>query len=114
MGYASSPAKDRADSLLALRGCWRTLKRMIQLPMTEAQFATATRRLGQNGIELTGRSGTLTKDGITAQYTYDGKQLSIEITDRPFFLPLSLIEGRLQAYLDQSVALDQSRASGAV
>jgi hypothetical protein len=77
---------------------------MIQVPMTEEQFTTATRRLADNGIVLTGRSGTLTKDEITATYTYDGATLKIEITDRPFFLPLSLIEARIQAYLEQSLA----------
>jgi hypothetical protein len=83
---------------------------MISVPMTEAQFAAATRRLAQNGIDLTGRDGTLTKDDITAHYVYDGETLTIEITDRPFLLPLSLIEGRLQAYLDQSVAAGEGRA----
>jgi hypothetical protein len=82
---------------------------MITVPMTEAQFASATRRLADNGIVLTGREGTLTKDGITATYTYNGEALSIDVTDRPSFLPLSMIEGRLQAYLDQSIAADKDR-----
>lgn len=72
--------------------------------MTEEQFAAATRRLADNGIALTGREGQLTKDGITANYAYNGDTLSIEITDRPFFLPLSMIEQRLSAYLEQSIA----------
>ena len=77
--------------------------------MTEAQFAAATRRLAENGIHLTGPQGTLTKDGITANYNFDGAKLSIEIIERPFLLPLSLIEGRLQSYLEQSVAADNAR-----
>lgn len=79
---------------------------MIVVPMTEAQFLAAKRRLADNGIELAGREGSLTKDGVTAHYSYDGAKFSVEITDRPFFLPLSLIEGRLQAYLEQSVATE--------
>ncbi len=43
---------------------------MIEIPMTETQFAAATQRLRTNGIELTGTSGTLSKDGVTAKYTY--------------------------------------------
>lgn len=82
---------------------------MIRVPMSEAQFAAATRRLAENGIELSGREGTLTKDGITGTYTYDGEALSIDITDRPFFLPLSMIEQRLEAYFEQSVAADKSK-----
>lgn len=77
---------------------------MIELPMTEAQFATATTRLRQNGIELTGPSGTLSKDGITASYEHAEGRLRINILQKPFLLPESLIEGRLKAYLEQSLA----------
>lgn len=84
---------------------------MIQVPMSDAQFATATTRLRNNGIELTGPSGTLTKDGITAKYQHADGKLSVEIVDRPSLLPLSLIEGRLQAYLEQSIAAGEGRSA---
>jgi len=84
---------------------------MIEIPMSDDQYASATRRLRANGIELNGASGTLTKDGITASYEHANGKLKIEIIDRPFLLPLSLIEGKLRAYLDQSVAYDQSKSS---
>ena len=77
---------------------------MIEVPMSEAQFATATRRLATNGIQLTGSSGTLSKDGITARYEHANDLLRITILDKPFLLPESLIEGRLRAYLEQSLA----------
>ena len=77
---------------------------MIELPMTEAQFATATTRLRQNGIELTGPAGKLSKDGITASYEHADGKLRINILEKPFLLPESLIEGRLKAYLEQSLA----------
>ena len=77
---------------------------MIEVPMTEAQFATATRRLASNGIALTGPSGTLSKDGITAKYEHANELLRITILEKPFLLPESLIEGRLKAYLEQSLA----------
>ena len=77
---------------------------MIEVPMTEAQFTTATRRLAANGIQLSGPSGTLSKDGITARYEHTGDLLRIEILDKPFLFPESLIEGRLKAYLEQSLA----------
>jgi len=82
---------------------------MIEVAMSDAQFAAATKRLSANGIELNGPTGTLTKDGVTAKYEHANGKLRIEILDRPFLLPLSLIEGRLQAYLDQSVAYDADR-----
>ena len=77
---------------------------MIEVPMTDEQFATATKRLMQNGIELAGPTGTLTKDGITAKYEHTEGKLRITILEKPFLLPQSLIEGRLKAYLEQSIA----------
>jgi hypothetical protein len=79
--------------------------------MSETQFSAVAQRLRSNGIEMTGPTGTLTKDGVTAKYVYADSKLSIEILDRPFLLPLSLIEGKLQAYLEQSVAYDASRSA---
>ena len=77
---------------------------MIELPMTDAQFATATQRLQSNGILLNGPSGTLSKDGITASYEHADGRLRINILEKPFLLPESLIEGRLKAYLEQSLS----------
>ena len=79
--------------------------------MSEMQFAAATERLRTNGIALVGRAGTLTKDGVTAKYAYENGRLTVEIADRPALLPLSLIEGRLRAYLEQSVAYDASQSA---
>jgi hypothetical protein len=84
---------------------------MISIPMSDRQFAAATVRLRANGIELTGPTGTLTKDGVTARYTHADGALTVEIIDRPFLLPLSLIEGKLQSYLEQSVAYDADRSA---
>ena len=84
---------------------------MISLPITDAQFASLATRLHANGIDLTGPTGTLTKDGVTAQYTHAAGQLTVEITDRPSLLPLSLIEAKLQSYLEQSVAYDASKST---
>ena len=82
---------------------------MIEIPMSEAQFAAATQRLRANGIELVGTTGTLSKDGVTAKYIYGEGKLAVEILDRPFMLPISLIEGKLRTYLEQSVAYDASK-----
>jgi hypothetical protein len=83
---------------------------MIEIPMSEAQFAAAAQRLRANGIELAGTTGTLSKDGVTAKYVYGDGKLAVEILDRPFLLPISLIEGKLQAYLEQSVAYDAGKS----
>jgi hypothetical protein len=83
---------------------------MIEVPMNDEQFASASQRLKLSGIELTGPTGTLSKDGITAKYEHTEGKLRIEIIDRPFLLPLSLIEGRLQAYLEQSLDAGSAKA----
>ena len=65
---------------------------MVEVPLTEAQFAAAANRLRDYGVDLTNRSGTLSRDGITARYNYVNEMLTIEILDKPFFLPLSVID----------------------
>jgi hypothetical protein len=77
---------------------------MIEVPMSDAQFEAAAEKLRERGIELAGSSGTLTKDGVTARYVHADGQLTIEVVDRPFFLPLSLVEEQMRAYLEQVVS----------
>ena len=77
---------------------------MIEVPMTDAQFAAASQRLGANGIVLSSPSGTISREGITADYTYSGGVLRINITKHPMFMPVSMIESRLKAYIDESLA----------
>jgi hypothetical protein len=79
--------------------------------MSDRQFAAATLRLHANGIDLTGPTGTITKDGVTARYTHADGTLTIEIVDRPVYYPLSLVEAKLQSYLEQSVAYDADRSA---
>jgi hypothetical protein len=83
---------------------------MVEVPMTDEQFASASLRLREHGVELNGPSGTLTKEGITATYQHADGKLTIEIVKRPLFLPLSLIEGRLKAAIEQGVAEGTARS----
>jgi hypothetical protein len=87
-----------------------TLSCVIQIPMSDTQYAAAAQRLRSQGIVLSGPTGTLTKDGITARYTHAAGSLTVEIIDHPPLLPLSLIEGKLMSYLEQSVAYDASKS----
>lgn len=79
--------------------------------MTDEQFASASQRLREHGVELNGPSGTLTKEGITARYQHADGKLQIEILKRPFFLPLSLIEGRMKTYIEQSLAAEANSST---
>jgi hypothetical protein len=76
---------------------------MIEVPMTDAQFAAATERLRAHGIALAGSSGILTKEGITARYEHANGKLTVEIVDKPFFLPIGVIESRLWSEIQKSM-----------
>jgi hypothetical protein len=77
---------------------------MIEVPLTAAQFDEASRRLQAAGINISGPSGTLSRDGITAKYNYANGVLSIEVVDKPFLLPLSLIESQMRSYIEKGLA----------
>ena len=74
--------------------------------MSEAQFAAGAERLRPHGVELKAPGGTLSRSGVTARYTYDGRKLTIEITDKPFLLPVSVIESQLKGYIEKALAGD--------
>lgn len=77
---------------------------MIEVPLTEVQFAAAAQRLQQYGVNLTGPSGTLSRSGVTARYTYANDLLTIEVIEKPFFMPLSVVESQMRSYIDKGLA----------
>jgi hypothetical protein len=76
---------------------------MVEVPLTEAEFAAAAKRLRDYGVDLSSLSGTLSREGITARYTYADGKLTIEVLDKPFFLPLSLIESQMRSYIQKGL-----------
>jgi hypothetical protein len=76
---------------------------MVEVPLTEAQFAAAAQRLQAYGVDLSGRSGTLSRQGVTARYNYANDLLTIEIVDKPFFMPLSVIESQMRSYIQKGL-----------
>jgi hypothetical protein len=77
---------------------------MVEVPLTEAQFAAAGERLAAYGVNLTGASGTLSRQGITARYSYANNLLTIEVIKKPGLLPLSLVESQLRNYIQKGLA----------
>ncbi|HEY4011277.1 MAG TPA: hypothetical protein VGM11_14075 [Acidobacteriaceae bacterium] len=77
---------------------------MIEVPLTEAQFAAASQRLQAHGVNLTGTSGTLSRDGVTARYNYANNLLTIEVVEKPFFLPASAVESQIRSYIQKGLA----------
>ena len=76
---------------------------MVEVPLNEAQFVAAAKRLRDHGVDLADRSGTLSRDGVTARYSYSNDKLTIEILDKPFFLPLTLIESQMRSYIQKGL-----------
>jgi hypothetical protein len=76
---------------------------MIEVPLTEDQFAAAGKRLQAHGVNLTGPSGTLSRSGVTARYNYANNLLTIEIVDKPRFMPLSVIESQMRSYIQKGL-----------
>jgi hypothetical protein len=85
---------------------------MIEIPLSEAQYAEGVRRLQQRGVAIAGDAGTLSRDGVTARYAYAAGMLTIEVVDRPFFLPVALIEGQLRGYIEKAMAGDGGHSGG--
>lgn len=77
---------------------------MIEVPLTEAQFTAAAERLRAHGVDLADRTGTLSRDGVTARYNYANEKLTIEILEKPFFLPLGVIESQMRSYIQKGLA----------
>jgi hypothetical protein len=76
---------------------------MIEVPLTEAQYAAAGQRLQSYGVNLSGPTGTLSRSGVTARYTYANEILTIEILEKPFFLPASAVESQIRGYIQKGL-----------
>ncbi|MFC6647043.1 hypothetical protein ACFQBQ_15965 [Granulicella cerasi] len=66
--------------------------------MSETMFDEAAKKLTAFGVPIEGRSGEITKEGIKARYEFNGEKLVIEVVERPFFMPVNMIEERLAHY----------------
>ena len=73
---------------------------MIRIALTPEQFASKAAQLKvEEGLELSGNTGTLSKSGVTAQYSYDGQYLSVTITHKPFLVSERYCESKLTEWL---------------
>lgn len=64
--------------------------------MTDAQFAATQKALTEAGVDATGPTGTISRQGVTANYAYAEGKFTVEVTGKPTFLPLSMIENKLR------------------
>ena len=80
---------------------------MIYAKVAPAQFEGIRDWLAaQEGIVATGNKGVIQGGGVTATYDFDGVgQLQIQVTHKPFFLPIDLVEGKIRDGLRQHGAV---------
>ena len=57
-----------------------------QFAVTPAQFTALVAKAQAAGVTITGNSGTVSKDGFTVEYAYDGTTLSLTVVDAPPFM----------------------------
>jgi len=72
---------------------------MIEVPLTPQEFAALGQKLeADQGIALTGDTGTITKMGVTAAYAYQDGLLTINILEKPFFVTTDYCEQQLRGF----------------
>jgi hypothetical protein len=71
----------------------------MQVAMTEEQFLALGARAKAQGIDLTGREGTIEKMGVKAKWGFDGAMLTVEVLEKPFFMSTESVEERLRQAL---------------
>lgn len=59
-------------------------------------------KLAQQGIDITGPSGTQSKGGYTVWWNYDGSTLQVQVTQHPPILPTcSMINGKIHDEIEE-------------
>ncbi len=71
--------------------------------VTTAQFNCLVQEAESSfGITISGNSGTQSKDGVTITWDYDpnAETLSLQCTDKPFFLSCGTINSKIHDLVD--------------
>ena len=65
--------------------------------MTQEQFTCLLQKAQSSGINITGNSGTASRDGITLMWNYDpaSQVLTVQCTDKPIFLMCGVITSQI-------------------
>ena len=71
--------------------------------ITQARFnCLVLKAKATTGIEITGNSGSASKNGITIRWQFDpvGKTLELQCTDSPVLVPCGVINGKIHDLVD--------------
>lgn len=72
---------------------------MISVKLTPEQFDAKCVQLAQQGITLSGSTGTISHNGVSVKYAYDGHNLIADVTHKPFFISQAVAEDKLKEWL---------------
>jgi hypothetical protein len=72
--------------------------------ITPARFTALTAKAQQAGVPISGDSGTASQMGVTVTWNFDpaAQTLTIQCTDKPFFISCDTINGKIQDAVNQS------------
>lgn len=70
----------------------------MTFPLTPAQLAEKKCTLAQNGITITGDSGSVSSHGCVIAYSYDGAALTLRVLSHPWYLATAVVEEKLAAF----------------
>jgi hypothetical protein len=66
--------------------------------LTRSELESKRHQLSQAGVHLSGDSGTLTAQGCTIRYTYREPYLIVQVMDKPFFVPESVVTSKIRSW----------------
>lgn len=73
---------------------------MVEIPLTPEQFARKGAELErQQGIQLAGNEGTISKSGVKARYAYANGKLTVTILEKPFIVSTAYCEEQVRKWL---------------
>lgn len=71
----------------------------MKYTLTPEQFESKRATLAENGVILTGDSGTFNTHGFSGTFTYDGTTLDVEVQHEPFFFTAGEFYDRLTKFM---------------
>ena len=79
---------------------------MLAVPLSREQFEAAKKQLlAVHGVELKGDRGTVSSQGVTADYIYNPKiqLLNITVTGKPFLISQAAVEDKILSWFRESI-----------
>ena len=70
---------------------------MIEVPMSEEHYqALAEGMAKEDGVTVSGNTGTIVKMGVKADFAYAAGQFTVNVLDKPFFVTEEYCEEQIK------------------